>query len=150
MPEKLTKDSVYTVCQNNQCGFTFLSLLLAMILLAMMLPFISYAYKAVDIPMHDEDLSIQQFFMFLQHEIRMSEQVDVHPSSLYLQQKGVTGYIIIKQHQDVIHRQVSGRGHEIFLRDVRHVQFHEKDYGILVEVTTLEGEIYEKIIAFYE
>lgn len=134
---------------NKEKGFTFISMLLAFSILVMILPLISYTMKAVDVPTNIDELSVQQFFLFLQDEIRNSHEIDVRSSQLHLEQINARGSVIIKQHKDVIHRQINNTGHEIFLRDVDTVQFLKKPYGIYVSVKLLEGGNYEKVIPFY-
>lgn len=56
----------------------------------------------------------------------------------------------LEWYNDLIQRQVDGKGFEVFLRDVKGVQFSALSYGVHVTITTLQGAHYEKTIVFYE
>jgi len=136
--------------RNRQGGFTFISMMLAIAILGITLPLIGYTYKAIQTPSQTEELEVHHFFLFLQEDVRNSRKVNVVSSDLYLEETEGSEVAVIKQHQNVIHRQVNGRGHEIYLRDVQKLSFSEKSYGVHVTVTMMEGDSYEKTIVYYE
>lgn len=136
----------YLIKQN---GFTFVSMLLILSILAMMLPLVGLTLRTIDLPSKNNDLPIQHFFLFLQDEVRNADEIDVRSSRLYMKQQKELGIITIRQHHDVVIRELRS-GHEIYLREVQEIHFSEKDIGIHVTVTTTEGDEYEKIIAFYQ
>lgn len=124
-------------------------MMLAIALLGIIFPLIGYTYQAVHIPSITGELDVYHFFLFLQEDVRNAEEINVLSSQLYLEPIDEAGVAVIKQHQDVIHRQVNGRGHEIYLRDIQNLSFVEKSYGVDVTVTMMEGDTYEKTIVFY-
>jgi len=134
----------------NEQGFTFISMILMISLLAMMIPLLGYTLKAVDISTNKQEIEVQQFFHFLRDDLIKAQEIQVTPSRLYLEQLEAEGRVVIKQYEDLVHRQVNGRGHEIYLRDIKNVAFSPVSYGVHVTVTTLEGETYEKTVVYYQ
>lgn len=139
---------VYTVYLKGENGFSLLSILFAMTILFMSMPFIVYLIKASFYTSYYEELSVQQFFHFMQDELIMAEyyEVDRHVVSFFVDGETVT----MDKHGSNIRRQVSGKGHEIFLRDVQAITFNSVSFGVQIQVTTLEGEHYEKTIRYYD
>lgn len=144
------KAFVYTAYKQNEEGFTFVSLLLMISILAIFIPFLSYTLKAADIPSSNQEISVQQFFQFLRDDVIMANEVDSTRKRLYLKQGQSGDQVVIKRHGDLVHRQVNRRGHEIYLQDIQDVTFSKVPYGIRVNVRSLEGESYEKTIIYYQ
>ncbi|GFZ77658.1 hypothetical protein GCM10010978_19000 [Compostibacillus humi] len=129
-------------------GFTFISLLCTLSILALTLPFISLSFRTVKAISYEEEFSVHHFFQFLRNEVIESSQLAIeNPQSILLIQDDKR--ITIKQHGEVIHRQVDGRGHEVYLMGVRSVRFRPLPYGVHAEIIHTNGEKYEKAIVFY-
>src|SRR5690625_3126984 len=96
-----------------------------------------------------DELSIQQFFYILRDDLLFSSDVSVEHNKLYLELHS-DEKATIEQYGRVIRRQVEGKGHEVYLREVEDVMFTLLPYGIEATITSLEGETYEKTIIFYQ
>ncbi|WP_461180551.1 competence type IV pilus minor pilin ComGF [Virgibacillus kimchii] len=151
MLKKKMNPFVSTATQKNERGFTFIHLLLAVSILSISLPFLSYLLQAAADQNNYNDISVQQFFQYMRNEViqAVDYQICSHPPELVLELKnGDTASI--EQYEDLIRRQLNGTGHEVYLRDVAHMQLVELDYGFQINITTLEGDMHEKSIVFYE
>lgn len=134
---------------HNEEGFTFITTLLMMGILVISLPFLSYLIQVVTERSDQSELSVGQFFLFMRNEVIQAKQLQVYPNKLKLTTKdGATASFEL--YQQLIRRQVDGKGHEIYLRDIQHLQFISLPYGIQLMVTTIEGEQFEKEIIFYQ
>lgn len=142
---------VSTVCQNNEKGFTFLHLLVAISVLTVSLPFLSYLLNAADYHNNYHEISVQQFFLYMRNDVIQSTGYHIRqtPPEIYLNLRdGRTARF--EQYDDLIRRQVDGRGHEVYLRDIVEMELSHLDYGFQIKITTLEGETCEKAFVFYE
>jgi competence protein ComGF len=142
---------VSTGCRKGEKGFTFIHLLAAITILSISLPFLAYLLNAASYNNNYNEISVQQFFQYLRNEVIQAAgyQIRPHPTALYLDlENGSTAKI--EQYGNVIRRQVSGTGHEVYLRDVSQIKFRDIDYGFSLSITTSEGEQYEKSFVFYE
>ncbi|WP_081504611.1 competence type IV pilus minor pilin ComGF [Virgibacillus halodenitrificans] len=129
-------------------GFTFLNMLLALSLLLLLLPLPFELVKVGKYTSNDMELSLQQFTHFLMEDSLAAVGYKVDPTSVSLQFSD--GKIaVISQYKNQIRRQVDGEGHEIYLRDIKKVQFSPLPYGYHVSVTSDKGDSYEKTIPFY-
>ncbi|MFD1038476.1 competence type IV pilus minor pilin ComGF [Virgibacillus byunsanensis] len=143
------KNTVFTAIVKIEKGFTILSVLLSITVLFITLPFAAYLVKTANIPTNYEELSIQQFFIFLRDEMIIATDIVVYPNTIeYTVKNG--SQVTIEKYDNIIRRQVIGKGHEIYLRDVSDVTFTSLSYGIHVSITSLEGEHSEKDIIFYK
>ncbi|MEW9677522.1 ComGF family competence protein [Lentibacillus sp. L22] len=133
----------------NKNGFTFITLLVTITILFTTLPFTAYFLQSIDPYSHDQERAIQQFFYFLRDDVLQATDYAVTPTKLTLKDKNQTT-ITIEQYQNLIRRQVKGKGHEIYLREVKKVLFEKLPYGIKVSITSAQGETYEKSIMFYQ
>src|SRR5690625_567316 len=94
-------------------------------------------------------MSIQQFYQYLRDNLieATAFQVSEHSLELLLPDDNTAIYSMYGR---LIRRQVDGRGHEIYVRDVKDITFTPLPYGMVTEVTSLEGDVYEKVLVFYE
>lgn len=149
MQNKTTKPSVYMlILPPNEKGFTFIMTLAMVAILVMTLPFLSYTIRIVSPTTSYDELSVNEFYRFIRDELIQSYAISVADNKLYLLQEKERRATISK-YGNQIRRQVDGRGHEIFLRDVEDVVFIEDAYGIIVRITNRKGTTYEKSFAFY-
>ncbi|WP_156290735.1 competence type IV pilus minor pilin ComGF [Oceanobacillus salinisoli] len=148
MLEKKQKHSVFMGCLKIEKGFSYVTMLLAITIISMTLPFIGYLIQATSqLSSNYHELSTQQFFQFLRDELIQSTEVNIYNNKMKLTQ-GET-IATIEHYEDVIRRQVDGTGHEILLRDVQNADFRRSPYGITIQITNSKGEIYDKNIVFY-
>jgi len=133
----------------NNAGFTFISLLITLIIIFTTLPLLVQLTKTVSYRTNYNELSIQQFYHYLRDDLieATAFQVSEHSLELLLQDDNTAIYSMYGR---LIRRQVDGRGHEIYVRDVKDITFTPLPYGMLTEVTSLEGDVYEKVLVFYE
>jgi competence protein ComGF len=132
-------------------GFTFLQLLIAITFLSVSLPFLGYLLNAAAYHNNYNEISVQQFFQYIRNDVIHSTgyQISSNPPQIILElEDGKTA--MIEPYQDLIRRHVDGRGHEVYLRDVKEIQLDNLDYGFRLQITTSKGEEYEKSFVFYE
>ncbi|WP_164668619.1 competence type IV pilus minor pilin ComGF [Virgibacillus doumboii] len=144
-----TNRSVYLASRINDNGFTFLTVLVAIVILFMTLPFTAYLLKGVNITSSYEELSMQQFYYFLRDDVIKSTSYTVEPTKITLSHYDGTT-VTIEQYENLIRRQVTNEGHEIYLRNIDKVKFTPSPYGFHVFITSKQGEQFEKTITFYQ
>jgi competence protein ComGF len=151
MQKKEMNHFVSTGFQNNEKGFTFIHLLIAITILSIFLPFLGYLLNAAAYNNNYSEISVQQFFQYLRNEVIQAVDYRVRPSQsrLFLELEN-GGTATIEQYGSLIRRQVNGTGHEVYLRNVAQVDFSNIDYGFQISITTSEGEFHEKSFVFYE
>lgn len=148
MQKKLMNPSAYMPYQLNEKGFTFITTLAMMAILAMTLPFLGLTMKMVQPNTGYDELSINEFFRFVRDELIQSRSYYINDNILYLLQEN-DKVTTISQYESQIRRRVDDRGHEIYLRDITEIKFTEDDFGLKIEVTDMKGIIYEKKFTFY-
>lgn len=133
----------------NEKGFTFISMLFTFSILIITLPLLSYLVKSAIYSTSIDDHSVNKFFHFLRDELILSTEYNIANNEITFTSHENKG-IVIKQYNDLIHRQVRGRGHEVYLRDIETFTVIPLSYGFIAKVTTTEGNQYEKTIVFYD
>lgn len=142
------KSFVYMVFQSNHRGFTYISVLLSLCIIIATLPIIPYFLGKVNMEEDRTLISVDQFFVTVQNELNVSElvRVDTERNQIYFRlNEGDTG--IIEQYETLIRRTGDVKGHEIYLRDVKEMELQLIDYGFLLRIKMMNGEIYEKKFA---
>jgi competence protein ComGF len=135
--------------RKNESGTTFLSVLITFVIVIITLPILVYLLTYVEPVKHHNELAVNQFFMFLRNDVLTSEHVYSDDNKMYFLLS--TGEIAhIEQYRNVIRRQINGRGHEIYIRNIDSFTLQPISFGTWVTITTEEGEVYEKKIAHYE
>lgn len=134
----------------NERGFTLISILLSISIIAVTLPFTGYLINSTtDTSSHYEEISTTQFFHFLRDDVIKASSYIIDPSTLTLTLDDETT-ATIEKYGKLIRRKTNRGGHEIYLRDVEAITFTELPYGIHTTVTSMQGERYEKTVIFYE
>ncbi len=149
MLSKRMKKCAYMEDLNNERGFSIVSMLLVVTLLYLTIPFLAYLLQKSSFEHHYENLSVEHFFLFLRNDVLEAIDYDVQKDTLQLHLPNGKKATISIYKQDV-RRQVDGKGHEIYLKDIQQLSFQQLPFGIQATVTTLRGETYEKTIIFYE
>src|SRR5699024_12559078 len=80
---KSKKKFVSLAIKNDEAGMTFVSMLMAMTIFGISLPFIIFFLSQLDSPQLDEDLQVQQFFIFIRDDALMSEHVYAEDNKLF-------------------------------------------------------------------
>lgn len=149
MPKKEKKRYAYTDFQTNENGFTFITMFLIIIVLAVSFPLLGYMIQTADYENNYQEISIQQFFQFVRDEVIKSTNTRVTDKKLILEQHpNVTA--TLELYGSLVRRQVNGQGHEVYVRDVKELHFTPLPYGFQVSVTSISGENHEKIILHYD
>ncbi|MBM7569676.1 competence protein ComGF [Aquibacillus albus] len=138
----------FTDTHKSNGGFTLLSILFSLSFLMVTLPFVPYFFTSLTIPSYSEELSVRQLFQFIQDELYRTESMTVSNDTLLL--KNHNGEVVsIDQYQQVIRRQVTGKGHEILARDIEELEIQTNSFGFDITVKTIEGQLYEKKFSLY-
>ncbi len=119
-----------------QNGFTFLEVLLSLIITMMILSFVPLIYQEAQKINQLSDLSDEsewllfrkQFLDEIQHAHTVQISVDTI-SFINQEEKQIT----YQHYKDLLRRQVDGRGHEPVLQNVQETHFYQKDDEIILE-----------------
>lgn len=133
----------------NEKGFTFLSVLLMISIIFLTLPLISFLIKSINYQSNYDAMSVQQFFYFLRDDMIASTDVSSVQSNTISLNHYDGSIVTFEKYEGLIRRQVDGQGHEVYLREVKDVNFKTARNGIHVSITTMQGEQYEKTIRLY-
>src|SRR5690625_1387835 len=111
MYEKYKKKFVCT--GQNESGFTFIEVLVSLIILSITIPFIVYLFQFIEVE-QDEDVSVFPLFFFIRNEAIQAERVTTEQNILFFHMPtGETAKI--EHYNDVIRRTVLDKGgHEIY------------------------------------
>lgn len=143
------KQFVYTVLDKSEEAFTLLSMLMVITILFTTLPLLAYLINSTTYATSYDELSIQQFFQFLRDELMLATDYSVSTNKVVFDDLDGRK-VSFERYNNIVLRKVDGLGHDIYLRDIRAINFTDISYGIHVKVTSLEGETYEKTIIYYE
>jgi len=143
------KKFVYMAINLRERGFTLLSTLLIILIISITMPLLTSLLSSISYSTNDDTFSIQHFFYFLRNDLLAAVDYKVEHNKLFLDLPSKKT-AMIEKYGSVIRRQIDGKGHEIYLRDVKELTFKPKSYGVYTKVTSIQGEIYEKTIIFYE
>lgn len=147
MQKNVTKQSVFMGSRPHNKGFTLITTLLMISVLAMTLPFLSYLLNAAKTESDYEELSVQEFYRYIRDQLIRSSSLTITDDKLYLIQNEKD--VVIGKFGEHLMRRVKDEGYEVYLRDIEKVQFEESPYGLKIIITSLQGEIYEKSFIFY-
>ncbi len=139
--------SVITALKNNK-GFTMLSMLIVLMIILMTFPFVSYLLKNSTLIGQYDDISVQQFFIFIEKDIFAAKDANINGDELLLINKN-NDIAIYKLVNHTIRRQLNG-GQEFYLRNVEKFDLQSLPYGCKLIVTTKKGGVYEKSFEFIE
>lgn len=144
MRKERWRSVVYTELLHKQNGFTLISSLLRIIIIATTLPILIFILSNFKLDSAEESLSIQQLFFMLQNEINLAQDVTLANSRLYLDVDD--NIIVIEQYGALLRRRVNGQGHEVYHRDVGSMTLEQLPYGKKIKLKMLTGESYERIL----
>ncbi|GAB4073459.1 hypothetical protein GCM10028778_09650 [Barrientosiimonas marina] len=133
--------------RKNKNGFSFISVFAMVSIVFMTIPFAAYLIQTIDYRSSYDQLSVNQFFLFLRDEAVESVGVSVESLSLTFELRGESASII-EQHDDMVVRKADN-GFEVFLRQVQDIRFAAVEYGVNVFITMLNGDQFEKTIIYY-
>lgn len=131
-------------------GYSLLIGMLALTIIVISLPILLYGINKLRIEPINEGVSVLQFFIILRNETLLSEGIFSDQNRLYYRlETGETAKIEYYP-PHLIRRQVEGRGHEVYLRNVKSFKTEELAAGVKITVITQKGDMYEKVIGYYE
>lgn len=152
MSNKLKRKSVHSGLLKNDFGFTMISMLISLSLFAISAPFLSFTLKSSQFSSLYDDLSVDQFFIFIRNEMTVSSSVATKNNILNYQMytsNNEWAKAELKLHNNKIVRVING-GYEVYLFDVKTINFINLEYAIEIQLETLDGDIYRRKIRFYE
>lgn len=133
--------------KNHESGFTFVSMLLTLVIILVTLPLIIFLLSEIKNEQKEEHISAHQFFIFLHHDTLLANKVYVNDNILHFE-LNASETAVVEHYRDVIRRRVDGKGHEIYIREIQEFTLTPLDYGFQVKIMMNNGEEYEKTIAF--
>src|SRR5690625_553113 len=125
MRNKPMKPIVFMRLKNSE-GFTLISTLITITVILITFLFISYLFKNSTSVAQHNDISIQQFFIFMGNDIFNAENLSVEQGELLLGKNSETA--VYKFYNGTVRRQLKG-GQEIYLRDVSSFRAETTSYG---------------------
>lgn len=133
--------------KRDEQGFTLVSLLLTLVIIAITMPIIIFLIQHLAVKPNDNHISAHQFFTFLYNDTLSAEDVQIMNNKIYfiLNDRETAS---IEQYNTIIRRQVLGKGHEIYLREIDDFRVISEEFGYQVNITMTNGEQYEKTIAY--
>lgn len=146
---KKARKFVYMVTHRSEKGFTLLSMLVVTVIIFTTLPLLAYLVNAVTYHSNYDEINIQQFLYFLRDEFMLATDYSVTKNKVVFHELNYKN-VSFERLSNIIVRRVNGTGYDIYLRGLQDLQFTDLSYGIHVEITSLEGKIYEKTIVHYE
>lgn len=133
------------VTHPSSAGYSMISMLFTISIIFISLPFITYLLSSLSYTSHQEAVSVNQFFLYVRDDLIESEKYEMGQHTIsYELENGDNASIT--QYQNLVRRQVQGKGHEIYLKNVQQLSFKPVTYGLRVSVRTLQGELYEKTL----
>src|SRR5699024_1855252 len=137
------KNSAYMGLKRGEAGFSFVSTLLSLIIMLITLPILAYFLAHTGVAHHEKQITVEQFFSFIQYEKDAAISVTTDPTHIYFQlSDGKT--TIIEQYNQSIRRKVDAKGHEIYIRDIDNFGIRAWEHGFTIHLTLLNGDNYEK------
>ncbi|WP_379601261.1 competence type IV pilus minor pilin ComGF [Oceanobacillus profundus] len=147
---KIQKNSsVFMDYKQHEKGFTFITVLCSIVILSVSLPLLGYLLQSMNSKSTYSEISVQQFFQFVRDDIIDATNIYVTNRKLYLVKPHENKTATLELYGTLVRRQVNGKGHEIYLRDVVGISFTPLPYGVQVTVITTSEERYEKKFAYY-
>ena len=144
-------NSAFMVWCRPEGGFTFISTIFMLFILALSLPFMGYLLQVSNYRNNYEELSFNQFYQFMRDDLIRAERVDVTGNKLYLGLDGSGEEIATyEKYGNTVRRLVNGRGHELYLQGIKDLAFEPLHYGVKIKLTSTSGDEYEKTIVHYD
>lgn len=133
---------------NNETGFTMITSLLTIVIIAITLPLISFVFNQINSPELSDDIKYSQFFNFIHDDILRANNIYVNGHTLMFETR-TDELATVSQYYNIIRRQVNGVGHEVYVRDVQDFSVKQNNHYIQLKLVSIEGDVYEKTIPTY-
>lgn len=140
------KQNQFAFCyENNEHGYTFLNLILSFFIYSIIISSLTIIlHFLLSHSQHPNDLKPYEWELFviqLHKELKEANNLVVDKTEVTLLNK--QGQLIsINHYQNLIRRQVVGKGHEIFLLKVKSVTFQQVPSGVQISVVSEAGKNY--------
>ena len=141
------KKSVSMGLKKDEGGFTMISLLLTIVMIAVTMPIIIFLIQHLTVKPNDNHIIAHQFFTFLYHDTLTAENVEIVNNKIYFTLNDHET-ASIEQYENLIRRRVLGKGHEIYIREIDTFNVFPETFGYRVNLKMTNGEEYEKTIAY--
>jgi competence protein ComGF len=137
----------------NERGYTFLNMLLSFFIysiiissLAIILHFLlSHSQHENDLKPFEWELFVIQFHS----ELKEARDISVNKSEVtFINKQGQ--FVSINHYQNLIRRQVTGKGHEIYLFKVKKVDYKQDYNGVHITVISNSGKDYHYTFRSYK
>ncbi|MDQ0256284.1 competence protein ComGF [Evansella vedderi] len=136
--------------RTDNSGMTLMEVLISLFIftiIAFVIPVVFSIWnqpKSVTIPYEERILFTSQ----LQLDLRTStvSWTNVNETILYFRRSSDNATVQYELYQDKIRRRVNNTGHEVFLQYVRKMKVYNKEYGIELNITSIDGREYWQII----
>src|SRR5690625_3572555 len=102
-----TKKFVSMALKKDEDGFTMVSLLLTIVIIAVTMPIIIFLIQHLTVKPNDNHIIAHQFFSFLYHDTLTAQRVDIENNTIYFTLNEYEK-ASIEQYKNVIRRRVSG------------------------------------------
>lgn len=137
----------------NERGYTFLNLFFTFLIYSFIISTITIVFHfLVSHSQHPDDLKPYEWELFviqLHREIKESSSVTVNETNIsFINKQGQN--VSINKYNNLIRRQIEGKGHEIMLLKVISVTFQKVDSGIELSVVSEAGKNYSHIFRSYK
>lgn len=132
----------------NEQGITLVTTLLALVIVAITLPLLSFIINKLTEPKLYDDIKYEQFFHFIWDDVFRAKQVEAKDNTLVFELR--TGEkATLALYENIIRRQVEFEGYEVYVRDVKSFRTEQTDDHINVKITSMKGDVYAKKIPIY-
>lgn len=137
----------------NERGYTFLNLFFTFLIYSFIISTITIVFHfLVSHSQHPDDLKPYEWELFviqLHREIKESSTITVNETNIsFINKQGQN--VSINKYNNLIRRQIEGKGHEIMLLKVISVTFQKVDSGIELSVVSEAGKNYSHIFRSYK
>lgn len=133
----------------NERGFSYITTLLALVIIVISLPILSFILNKLTSPKVYDDIQYKQFFHFIRDDaLRASNVQALNDSIVFDMREGKAATLSLDK--NLIKRQVQGKGYEVYVRNVKSFSAIQNDYHIKVKITSNKGDVYEKTIPLYK
>lgn len=130
---------------HNEGGFTFLNMILTFFIYSIIIStFAIILHILLSHSQHENDLKPFEWELFiiqLHSELKEARDIAVNKTEVtFINKQGQ--FVSINHYQNVIRRQVIGKGHEIYLFKVKNVDFSHAPKGVHISVISTAGKDY--------
>ncbi|MFC7320870.1 ComGF family competence protein [Halobacillus campisalis] len=139
----MTKKRYVCTHHVSDSGFTLAETIISATLITILLIFTMPLLKLLESPSYSQELSVLQFFTFIEEEINTAISVRVINENLHIVDSNQREISISKYGRDV-RRRVDYQGHELLINDIDDFSVEIENNILNVSITDKNGEGYNK------